>query len=388
MSRIAVILTNPWEYNTSSMLRCRTIICALADSGHKVICFTPFPEYDNLYYVHSSIEHDNIELIRFGKQKSPSNQDNRNNNRVLRKRISSIVRFFVRKVDVFGSSLLLLPYRSSISSRISKEKVDCIISFSDPMTAHMIGKYCKKKNPCVKYIQQWGDPLAADTIAKTAQPVWVRKLIEKSMIKLANRVYYVSPFTLEEQKKLYPKQSEKMRFLPTPSLPYCEIDNTSNHEGIVMGYFGSYNSKARNILPLYEAARKVNDLTLYIIGDSDVKLESAENIRIIPRVSKEDLDSYIQQVDVIICLMNKKGNQIPGKVYHDASSTKDILLIKDGEYGDSIQLFFEKYNHYTFVENNVTAISTAFEDYLRNGVPQREPVSAFQAEVIANRMLE
>ena len=388
MSKIAVILTNPWEYNTSSMLRCRTLICALADCGHRIICFTPYPECDNLYFCHSSIEHDNIELIRFGKQNASSIETISKRDRGRRTIISSIARSIVRKVDVFGSSLLLLPFRSSISIRISKEDVDYIISFSDPMTAHMIGKYCKKRNPHVKYIQQWGDPLAADTIAKTAQPVWVRKMIERSLINPANSVYYVSPFTLEEQKRLFPKQSEKMRFLPTPSLPYNVDDNILNHEGIVMGYFGSYNSKARNIIPFYEAARKSSKITFYIIGDSDIKLEPEENILILPRVSKEELDSYMKQVDVIICLMNKKGNQIPGKVYHDASSTKDILLIKDGEYGDSIQKFFDKYNHYTFVDNNMDSISTVFEEYLRNGVPQREPVSDFQASVIANCLLE
>lgn len=57
-----------------------------------------------------------------------------------------------------------------------------MITFSDPMPAHIIEKYCKKHNKSIRYIQQWGDPLASDTISKIAQPVWLRKIIENSLL--------------------------------------------------------------------------------------------------------------------------------------------------------------------------------------------------------------
>jgi translation elongation factor EF-G len=105
-------------------------------------------------------------------------------------------------------------------------------------------------------------------------------------------------------------------------------------------------------------------------------------------VSHDELNKYMQQINVIVCLMNSKGNQIPGKVYHDASSTKDILFIKDGEYGDKIQEFFQKYDHYTFVNNDVESIDKAIKNYVNTGVPVREPVVDFQAVNIARKLIE
>ncbi len=114
-----------------------------------------------------------------------------------------------------------------------------------------------------------------------------------------------------------------------------------------------------------------------------------ENIHVITgRVAPNVVAEYMTKVNVIVCLMNKKGGQIPGKVYHDASSKKDILLIKDGEYADEIQNFFEKYGHYTFVENNVEAIDIAIDNYVVNGVPVRKPVEEFKAVNVAKKLIE
>lgn len=176
-----------------------------------------------------------------------------------------------------------------------------------------------------------------------------------------------------------------MIFLPTPSLQYSE--NAIENNEICIGYFGSYNSVARNLRPFYEAGKKNPNARIFIIGDSDLELESTDNISVINRVTFDELDKYMQQVNVIVCLMNSKGNQIPGKVYHDASSTKDILFIKDGEYGDAIQEFFQKYDHYTFVDNTEESIDGAIKGYITNGVPVRKPVLDFQASSVAEKLI-
>lgn len=388
MARIAIILVLPVEYNTSSMLRCRSIISALAEMGHKIKCYCPNPDKNSKYFSKEKIEIPGMEIYRFGKT-AWSSQDNIQpvkGKRSIKSIIKGIGLGIFHKVDVFGSTLLYLPERRKVSNDVSKENFDILISFSDPMPAHMIGKYVKQHNPGLRYIQQWGDPLASDTISKIAQPVWMRKIIENSLMKHSDRVCYVSPFTCDEQKALFPKQAKKMIFLPTPSLQYSE--ETVEREGICIGYFGSYNSVARDLRPFYEAAKLNPNIKFLIIGDSDIQLDSTENITVINRVSHDELNKYMQQINVIVCLMNSKGNQIPGKVYHDASSTKDILFIKDGEYGDKIQEFFQKYDHYTFVDNNVESIDKAIKNYLNIGVPVRKPVVDFQAVNIAGRLIE
>lgn len=388
MAKIAVVLVLPVEYNTSSMLRCRAIISALGEMGHSLKCYCPNPDKNSKYFSKEEVNIPGMEIFRFGgkswsETKGTIEQKSR---RSLKSRIKVTVLSLFRKIDVFGSTLLYLPERKRISDDIAKGDFDILLSFSDPMPAHMIAKYCKQHNPHLQYIQQWGDPLASDTISKIAQPVWVRKWIEESLLRPADKVCYVSPFTCEEQKQLFQKQANKMIFLPTPSLTYTERTSTSGK--LCVGYFGSYNSVARDIRPFYEAAKQNKNAEFLIVGDSDLELESTDNISIINRVPPDELNRYMQKVNVIVCLMNLKGNQIPGKVYHDASSTKDILLIKDGEYGDAIQAFFQEYDHYTFVDNTAPSIDVAIKQYLEHGVPLRKPVKDFEASSIARKLIE
>ena len=388
MAKIAVVLVLPIEYNTSSMLRSRALISALSKMGHKITCFCPNPDVNSKYFSKENVEIPGMDIIRFGGNAWSETQTTimQRGKRSIQSCIKGIALKLFRKMDVFGSTLLYLPERKRISDYIAQGEYDILLSFSDPMPAHMIGKYCKQHNPGLRYIQQWGDPLASDTISKTAQPVWVRKLIEKTLLNPADKVCYVSPFTCEEQKKIFPKQASKMIFLPTPSLTYNESSVMSKR--LCVGYFGSYNSIARNLRPFYEAAKQNPDMDFLIIGDSDLTLKSTENITVMGRVSPDELNKYMQKINVIVCLMNSKGNQIPGKVYHDASSTKDILFIKDGEYGDAIQAFFEKYDHYTFVDNTVQSIDAAIKQYISSGVPARKPVVDFQAANVAKKLIE
>lgn len=384
--KIGIIMVLPIEYNTSSMLRCKEIILGLIELGHKITCFCPSPNKDSIYYSNDNGSLSKIKIERFKRLPRDLKSKDTNGKKVM---VSTLKRFCLsvfRKIDVFGSTLLYIPERKWISDYFSENSFDILLTFSDPIPAHMIGKYVKKKNPKIRYIQQWGDPLANDTISKIAQPVWLRRIVEKSLLKPADRVCYVSPFTYEEQKKTFPDQSAKMFFLPTPSLG--EDESGTRKGRLCIGYFGSYNSVARNIMPLYQAAIQNVDVNFLIVGDSDIILESTKNISIIQRVSHEKLKNYMQKVSVIVCLMNKKGNQIPGKVYHDAASTKDILFIKDGEYGDRIQSFFEKYNHYTFVDNKKDEINKAIKKYIECGVPYRKPVDEFRAINIAKKIIE
>ncbi len=385
MSKIAIILVLPLEYNTSSMLRCKSVINALCELGHSVKCYCPYPDTNSKYYSNDYVKNPKLKVFRFGNKKNSIHQPKVDEVKSLKTVVKAFGLKLFHKIDVFGSTLLYLPERKRISKSISDNDYDFLISFSDPMPAHMIGKYCKRHNRNIRYIQQWGDPLASDTISKIAQPVWIRKIIEKKLIKDADRICYVSPFTCQEQKRLFPRYASKMVFLPTPSLSY--YDSTPENDKICLGYFGSYNSVARNIIPFYEAAKQNKDVYFYIIGDSDINLESTENITIINRVSPNELDEYMRKINVIVCLMNLKGNQIPGKVYHDASSSKDILLIKDGEYGTEIQNFLSKYNHYTFVNNDINSICEAIKKYHDDGIPNRKPVEDFKAVTVARKLI-
>lgn len=387
--RIAVVLTLPAEYTNSSNIRAINIINALYNAGHYIKCYMPYPDYNHRYYSHENTFFcDNI--MRYGREYSRHNS-NLSRCAILKKRIREKLTSVIRKIDVFGSTLLHLSYRQMISKDINRGTFDILVSFSDPKTSHMIGKYCKQHNRGLKYIQQWGDPLASDSFTESIQPFWLKKVIERSLIKCADRICYVSPVTYEKQQRLFPKQAKKMIFLPTPSLNYHEkVTNEEMGRGkdrICVGYFGSYYSIARNIIPLYKVAKKMKNVDFLFIGDSDLRIETEDNIVIKDRVPKDEIDKYVAKTDVIVCLMNRQGNQIPGKLYHDASLRKDILVIKDGENGDQIEDFFSQYNHYTFVDNTEEAIYDIIQKYSRYGIPMREPVKDFSADYVADKLI-
>ena len=387
MSRIAVILALPIEYNTSSMIRCRAIMRELCMMGNVLVCYCPNPDTEHKYYAEQSLDLKNLKIIRYKKDYIRTNGEDKKveTGRTIKQTLKKNLLNIYRKIDFFGSSIRYVSEKKWVSKDIQSRNCDILISFSDPKPSHIIGGYCKKHNK-ICYIQQWGDPLASDITNKSIVPQWIKRLIEKILIGNADKICYVSPLTLNLQKQLYPRFSKKMFFLPTPSLDYKE--EKIDLDTISFGYFGSYNSSVRNILPFYNAAIRNPDANFYIVGDSDIVIDSTDSIKVIERVSPSEIEEYMKKINVIVCLMNKKGGQIPGKIYHDASSMKDILLIKDGEYGEEIQNYFEKYEHYTFVDNKEDSIDIAIKKYIKNGIPLRTPVEEFKADNIARKLIE
>ena len=387
MQKVVVILTQPIESNTSSMIRCKNIVKAIAQNGHQLTCFCPYPNVKKNNIEESDGDRVGLDVRRFGGEKNIKEYiANENVSRGFKQKVIMLAYKLFKKFDVFGASLQYLRYRKQICSEIQKEKFDIMITFSDPMTSHMIGVYCKRFLN-IKYVQQWGDPLTTDIISKTALPKNVRFLIENALLKPADRVCYVSPFTCEEQQQLFKKYAHKMIFLPTPCIEYKKMSK-EKEKRIRIGYFGSYNLVARDIRPFYQAACAIPECDFLIIGDSDLHLEPRDNIQIIERLSPSELDSYEQKTDVLVCLMNSKGNQIPGKVYHYAGSYKEILFIKDGEFGDKIEEFFAKYERYSFVENRASEIETVIKQYIAKGIPERRPLADFAAVNIAKELLK
>lgn len=382
MKKAIIILTQPIEANTSSMIRSRNIIKEIPSYGYKTICYSPYS--DNVNELEFILP--NVEIRRYGKVNYVANFKESLERKVsLKYKILKFMYKLYKKVDIFGASIQYLKYTHLILDEVKNEKPDILLTFSDPMTSHIIGRKCRKY--ANKYVQQWGDPLATDTISKIGLPVWLRKIIEKTLIKKADRVCYVSPFTCDEQKKLYGKYANKMIFLPTPSIEYQNIKK-EKHDKLKIGYFGSYNLIARDIRPLYEAVSKNKNIELFLIGNSDLNLKTKENITVIDRISQTELDKYFYEMDILVCVLNSKGNQIPGKMYHYAGSYKEILVIKDGEFGNEIEKFFMKYNHYSFVDNDKNKISLILNNYVEKGIPEREPVLEFSANRIAKCLIQ
>lgn len=385
MKKIVVIFAQPIEYNTSSMIRCRSIINELPALGWKVTCYSPYPDKGNMYYDEKAVIAPQIQIERYGtciQSMKPIIEGNKSIKNIILK----VFYYLFKKVDLFGSSIQYIKYRKCICREIMNQDYQIMLSFSHPMAAHIMAGYCKKKAKGLYYVQQWGDPLAEDVTDHTIVPKFVKRFIEEKLLKNADKICYVSPLTYERQKMLFKKYSDKMQFTPTPCVkteyPLC------NHQKLAIGYLGSYNLVARDIRPFYRAACRCMEFHFVFIGDSDVRLENSENIQVIKRLPQKELAKYIEELDILVCLMNSKGTQIPGKLYHYAGTNKEILVLRDGEYGEQIEAFFKKYDRYTFVENNEEKILEVLKQYVLNGIPKRCCVEEFCAKNIAEKLVD
>lgn len=379
--KIIVILAQPIEYNTSSMIRTRNIMNALSDLGYNLVCFSPFADNKNIYYSTDDGHRENIKIVQYGTK--ISREQHKQNETGLKGKFMSLLYKRYKRYDLFGSSIFCVKYRKKIA--IAVEKCDIILTFSDPKTAHILGGYIKKKNPHLTYVQQWGDPMADDITGTSKLPYFLKKWIEKKLLARADKICYVSPVTMESQKLLFPELTEKIYFTPTP----CEkiIYNKKMGKTIKIGYVGSYHSVARNIIPFYNAAKSVPQIQFEFIGDSELELEETENIKVCGRQPHHMLEEYIKSYDVLVCLMNHHGTQIPGKIFNYAGTDKEILVIQDGEYGNKIKTYFEKYNRFVFVDNKEREIIKILHQYLRDGIKQRTPLDDFMPESAARQLI-
>lgn len=272
-------------------------------------------------------------------------------------------------------------------SLLTNTQYDLVISSSDPKTSHIAVKSLIKQG--LKYrnwIQYWGDPMALDITNKSIYPRRFLAKHEERLLKLADRIIYVSPFTLSQQKELFKNLSNKMYFLPVPYIEERVYERVSNNK-LVMGYFGSYHSNVRNIIPLYNACLKLKDcVQLYIVGDSDLKLKEAENIKIYPR---GDISEFEKHADLLVCLLNRKGTQIPAKVYHAAATNKPVLVILDGQEIEAFRKYFESFNRFILCENNEKSIQETTKSIIMNkDTLEYQPAPEFHPNRIAKSFIE
>ena len=385
MKSIVVISGQPIENNTSSMIRCRSILNGLSELGWKLTCYSPYPDKNNMYYDEATRIAPQIQVEHYGVPIT-SVKSIIEGRITIKKKIIRGLYYLLKKVDLFGSNIRYIKYRKDIYEKIRNQNYQIILSFSNPLSSHILAGYCKKKAGNLYYIQQWGDPLTENMADRTIVPKFIKRLIEEMLLRTADKICYVSPLTYERQKVLFKKYSSRMYFTPTP----CERTEYPlySNQKLTIGYLGSYNSVARDIRPFYRAACASKDFDFFIVGDSDVQLENTENVRIVKRLPQKELSKYIEKLDVLVCLMNSKGTQIPGKLYHYAGTDKEILVLRDGEYGEQIEAFFKAYNRYTFVENNEEKIAAALKRYAVNGLPRRCCVEEFCAENVAAKLIE
>ncbi len=271
-------------------------------------------------------------------------------------------------------------------NQLRKRNYDVVISSSDPKATHVFTKNILRRGLKYKqWIQYWGDPLTIDITNKTIYPMWYKQRVEGNLLNAADKVVYTSPFTLECQQRLFPKAAHKMVALATP---YFEIKNypKTNNSVFVVGYHGNYHSRYRDIGPLMAAFEILGtNYELDVVGGTDLDLKSRANINVYSATG--DIEAFEQRSDLLIVLLNKRGTQIPGKVFHLAGTNKPILVIVDGEHKNELGRYLRSFNRYHVCDNDQVAIANEIVR-IKNArvIYQADP--QFSAGAVAKNFLE
>lgn len=378
--RILFLTLQALAAEESSSIRNMNLIEGLLANGHIVDAMSPGAS--------PKINNKKFQFICIDDSRSVSSADSISNRRLIKK----LKRIYKKFAFLDSTKFLIKKVNRFI---IPNYNYDIVISSSDPVSSHIaMRKVLDRGLRASKWIQYWGDPYAADINRSNIYPVWINRIFERELLKGADKIVYVSPFTLKIEKVFFPMYSNRMSVIPISYSPISnkqpKTDNLELNEKVVtFGYFGAYRSTVRNILPLYKAFSNLEKTCkLFLIGNSDLKLKNMANIEIKERMSREELESYERKCEVIICLLNKSGTQIPGKIFHGAGTSKPIIIIKDGEYAEQIEGFLGKYNRFIFCENNEKSIRETVENLLKQESMQVEPCKELASPCIAKHFVD
>lgn len=389
--KILFVTSQPILINSSANLRNIALIRGLIELGHEVKILNMKLSVDAANFDNSMSEFINENDITYIKPIKIHNsmivkKENKEN---LVLKLKTLLRKSYLKFSILDSLSLSRKRIKELENKIGD--FDIIISSSDLKSSHLfaseyIKKFGTKKE---KWVQYWGDPLTIDVNSKSQWPRVILKYKEYSIIKRADNVIYVSPYTLIEQQKLFPSQKNKMGFVPVGYINKRDVEYKRNNINLIFGYFGDYPSNSRNIEPLYSAVDDL-DITLKITGNSDLELTDKENVVISKRKPYEIIQTEEDKSDVLICLCNSAGTQIPGKIYHYSALNKPILVIKDGE-GD-VEEYLKKYdfeNKFIYCDNDSDSIKEKINFIIENYINlESKPLDAFSSKKIAESFLK
>jgi hypothetical protein len=399
--KILFISNDGFSNNTSSVIQNKGIVQGLHNLGNIVDVLTLEPEKNMVIYDESMNNMDSyinctyyIPLNTIYK-KLASHQRTFVENTKKENRIKSFIKGKIRRLI---KSILIYDIRvlnvSSLSNiDIDLNRYDIIISASDPKSSHYLAcKLLYKKKYKGRYIQYWGDPLFLDITRQHTFLDIIYKKNESNLIRNASKIMYATPFTLQEQKKLYPTYSYKMDYIYQVPPYESEIMTAKKHalkNKFEIVYCGDYRSTTRNIKPLYKAIfSNEQRLHLTVCGTSDLFLISNENVSVLGAVNHQKANRVENSADILICICNLKGSQIPGKIYYLCKYKKPIIIILDGNYAKQMASYFTKFNRFILCDNNSESIKKAILESKDCNKENIKESPMLKPEYIAKKIIE
>ncbi|MFZ3577514.1 hypothetical protein [Virgibacillus sp. DJP39] len=374
------------EMNTSAMIRNNAIIKGLIENDAIVDLLTieaieSNPAYDKTLNWDKRI---NIISLKGNNLYKSFVKSERSVIGKLKKSLLPIIRRMYHSFNLFDNTIYIA--KGANHNILPSKYYDLIISSSDPKSSHIaVHKLIKSGLRYGRWIQYWGDPLTIDITKKSIYPNILIKKIENQIFYNADRLVYVSPFTLEKQKKLFPNYADKMIFLPVPYIREKKYKNNSReNKKVTIGYFGDYYTKIRNIENLYSVCQQ-EKFNLIIAGNSNVELLNTKNITILPRISQNQVEELEARCDILICILNKTGTQIPAKIYHYAATNRPILILVHKNQ-EQMSKYLESFSRFVICENEYESVKKAIKSIMKSK-KEYEPLPFLNSKNISKQLL-
>jgi hypothetical protein len=167
------------------------------------------------------------------------------------------------------------------------KNTDVVFSTSPGVTNHRIAQYIKRLNPNIQWIADFRDfNYVENWDSKGGLKSYLHKNLEKSLIKDATNLTFVTRTMLKAYQKSYPHYSEKMHCVYNgfDRADFPEIAQSNNGiNKLIFFYAGSFYNGLRSPLPLMELLDKAFDdhlltkenVELRIAGSLEEETESA-----------------------------------------------------------------------------------------------------------------
>lgn len=400
--KILVINGDCITFNTSANLCHLAYLKGLVDAGHEVTLLSSDGEDYNhdesmkvpkkvIHYTYNGMSlYEKLSNVKKRNNSSDSvTTVNEPQNTSSKISVASKIKKFI--LNLYGVHGIYATFVRKAQKFYSNEKYDYVISVSTPVTSHLLAHNLIKAGhiKCEKWIQIWEDPWYSDVYGFNGDKKIYQE--EKRLLSYAEHVCYVSPLTLKNQKKIYQESAHKMYWQPLPYYYKGEEKQKYEFTHNSYGYFGDYAPEARNLKPFYEAAKEMN-IEVNVCGNPSNLFASTDKINIYPRLSLAELKPIEDSTNVLIFLCNRKGGQIPGKIYQYSATNKIILFILDGteEEQEVLRGFFEPFNRYVFCNNTKEDIKRAIEliESGNFGNIKNEPLEDFNPKETIRKILD
>lgn len=353
--KILYITTNFEQKNSSAAIRNNALVNGFIGLGHTVTVLTPkwptFVESDFLKQQNrAKIIHSIIPALNLLKYTSKDSSKKKN------RPITIKIRRFIRDIIYFPD--ICKNWKNAINVNELDNNFDIIISSSDLKSSHYVAKSIKKHYPELKWIQIWGDPWADDVNMNIILKPFAKRG-EENLIKSADRIIYISELTKSKIISQYPKEKDKISFVPRSY--FSEIPKTTSGKKEISIIYPGILAFGRNIEILAQCIEKYNSgngekICLKLFGEYDLNIQNTlsryKAVQINESVEYEKILNLFSQEDVLLFISNSaKSTQIPGKLF-DYMGTQLPVICLVNSYADPITKVLKSFKRCVVTENS------------------------------------